>query len=80
MMLEASACKFEIPVRVHKQPLHVWSVYVHKCDCIRVVKYVQSADTQVSVIVQYLYLCVDLVICRTGVSARFGQRNAIFGG
>ena len=54
MMLGASACKFEIPVRVHKQPLHVWSVYVHKCHCIHVVKNVRSADAQLSFIVQYL--------------------------
>ena len=79
MMLGASACKFKIPVRVHKQPLHVWSVYVYKCLCIRIVKNVRSADAQVSLIVQYLYVHVTLIICRAGDSARFGQRNSIFG-
>ena len=79
MMLGASACKFEIPVRVHRHPLHVWSVYVHKCHCIRVVKNVWSAHAQVSFIVQCLYVHVTLVICRAGVSARFGQRNSLFG-
>ena len=79
MMLGASACKFEIPVRVHKQPLHVWSVYVHKCLCIPVVKNVWSAYAQVSFMVQYLYVYVVLVICRAGDSARFGQRTSLFG-
>ena len=55
-------------------------MYIRKCHCIHVVKNVQSVYAQVSLIVQYLYLCVILVICRAGVSARFGQRNSISGG
>ena len=61
MVLGASACKFEIPVRVHKQPLHVWSVYVHKCLCIRIVRNVWSVDRT-----SEFHSSISVLVCGSG--------------